>query len=107
MKTLAKTFIHTLAAFGMAGAAISPAVAGEVSTMKIVVKTGDLDLDTVAGQKALDMRVAKAVRTVCRTTSMATGSRILSQDAAACLAKARSDARQQVAVLISDEQRGG
>jgi UrcA family protein len=107
VKSLAKTTIHALAALGLAGAAVSPALANEPERMTIKVSTADLDLGTAEGQKALDKRVEKAVRSVCRTTSLTTGSRILSQDAQACLAKARSDARQQVAVLVASEQRGG
>jgi UrcA family protein len=107
MKILAKNTIHALAALGLAGASISPVLAGEAQPMTIKVSTADLDLATPAGQKMLDKRVEKAVRSVCRTTSLSTGSRILSQDAQACLAKARSDARQQVAVLVASEQRGG
>lgn len=107
MKPLAKTITHTLAAIGLAGAAISPALAGEVQKTTISVSTADLDLGTVKGQKTLDQRVEKAVRGVCRSTSVQTGSRVMSQEARACLAKARSDARQQVAVLLSNERRGG
>jgi UrcA family protein len=107
LKTLAKTTIHTLAALGLAGAAVSPALAGNAERMTIKVSTADLDLATPAGQKTLDQRVEKAVRSVCRTTSLSTGSRILSQEAQACLTKSRADARQQVAVLVANEQRGG
>jgi UrcA family protein len=107
LKTLAKTAIHTLAALGLAGVAVSPALAGNAERMTITVSTADLDLATPAGQKTLDRRVEKAVRGVCRTTSLATGSRILSHEAQACLVKSRADARQQVAVLVANEQRGG
>lgn len=107
MKTLAKTIIHSLAALGLAGAAVSPALAGESQRMTISVSTADLNLGTAAGQRTLDQRVEKAVRTVCRTTSATTGSRVMDQDAKACLAKARSDAKRQVAALVSNEQRGG
>ena len=107
MKTLAKSMTHALAALGLAGAAISPALAGNAQTMTISVPTRDIDLGTAKGQKTLDQRVEKAVRQVCRTTSLSTGSRILSQDAKACLAKARTDARQQVAALTLEQQRGG
>jgi len=110
MKTLAKTITHTLAAFGIAGAALAPTYAGatpRVERMTIAVPTTDLNLGTAAGQRALDARVEKAVRTVCRTTSLTTGSRVLNQDARACLAKARADAKQQVAALVTSEQRGG
>lgn len=107
MKTLANTITLALAVMGMAGAAISPAMASTTQTTTIKVSTGDLDLGTVRGQKTLEQRVEKAVRGVCRTASVETGSRMMSQDARACLAKARSNARQQVAVLMSDERRGG
>ena len=107
MKTLAKVITHSVAALTLAGAAISPAMAGNVQTTTINVATSDLDLGTVKGQKTLEWRVEKAVRSVCRTTSVTTGSRMMNEDERACLAKARSSARQQVAVLLSDERRGG
>ena len=112
MKPLAKTITHTLAALGLAGAVASPAFAGpaydgKIQRMTISVPTNDLDLGTAAGQRTLDQRVEKAVRSVCRTTSVTTGSRVMSQEAKACLAKARIDAKRQVAVLLSNEQRGG
>ncbi|NJS15627.1 MAG: UrcA family protein [Sphingopyxis sp.] len=107
MKPLAKTITHAFAAFGLAGTAIAPAMAGTPQTMTIRVPTGDIDLGTAKGQKVLDQRVEKAARQVCRTTSVTTGTRIMSQDAAACLAKARSDARLQVAALTTEQQRGG
>lgn len=106
MKPLAKTITQALVALGLAGTAISPAMAG-VEKMTINVPTADIDLGTAKGQKTLDQRVEKAVRHVCRTTSVTTGSRVISQDARACLAKARSDARQQVAALTNEQQRGG
>jgi UrcA family protein len=112
MKPLAKAITHTLAALGLAGAVAAPALAGpttggDIQHMTISVPTNDLDLGTAAGQRTLDQRVEKAVRSVCRTTNPTTGSRVMSQEALACLAKARRDARQQVAALISNEQRGG
>ena len=107
-----KTLAMTLAALGLAGTAISPAVAGPVyggnlDRMTISVPTSDLDLGTAEGQKRLDQRLEKAVRTVCRTASLTTGSRIMSEETRDCLAKARTDVRQQVALLMSNEQRGG
>jgi UrcA family protein len=107
MKSLAKTMTHALAALGLAGAAITPALAGEMVPMAIKVTAADLDLSTAKGQKMLDQRIEKAARTVCRTTSLTTGSRILSQEAKTCLAKARSDARVKVAALTEAQQRGG
>jgi UrcA family protein len=107
MKPLAKTMTHALAALGLAGAAITPAFAGETELMRIAVSAADLDLGTAEGQRTLDRRVEKAARTVCRVTSLTTGSRILSQEVKTCLAKARSDAKQRVAILTSEQQRGG
>ena len=107
MKPLAKTLTLALAALGLAGEAISPAMAAEMQKTTIRVTTTDIDLGTANGQKTLDKRVEKAVRQVCRTTSLTTGSRVMSRDALACLAKERSDAKQQVAALILEQQRGG
>ena len=107
MKPLAKTLTHALAALGLAGAAISPALAGDIQKTTIRVSTTDIDLGTAQGQKTLDQRVEKAVRHVCRTTDLSTGTRVMSQDALACLAKARTDAKQQVAALTIEQQRGG
>lgn len=107
MKPLAKTLTHALAALGLAGAAIGPAMAAEMQHKTIRVSTTDIDLGTAKGQKILDKRVEKAVRQVCRTTSLTSGSRVMSRDALACLAKARTNAKQQVAALVLEQQRGG
>jgi|JI81BgreenRNA_FD_contig_111_360400_length_535_multi_2_in_0_out_0_1 UrcA family protein len=107
MKPLAKTLTHALAALGLAGAAISPALAGDIQKTTIRVSTSDIDLGTAKGQKILDKRVEKAVRQACRTTSLTTGSRMMSRDALACLAKARTDAKRQVAARTLEQQRGG
>lgn len=112
MKTLAKTFTHALVAAGLAAAAATPSLAaagtGEpVMRMTLKVSAADLDLATPEGQRKLDSRVEKAVRTVCRINDQTTGTRILNRDALTCLAKARSDARAQVAALKSEAQRGG
>lgn len=107
MKPLAKTITHTLAALGLAGAAVSPAMAGNARPMTIRVPTADINLATPAGQKTLDQRVEKAARQVCRTINAATGTRLMNKDARTCLAKARNDARQQVAALTTGQQRGG
>lgn len=108
MKPLVKTITHALAALGLAGAAITPALAGEPAAMTINVSAADLDLATAQGQKTLAQRVEKAARAVCRTAAATTGSRILSREAQACLAQARKDVKQQVsAMTFSNEQRGG
>lgn len=107
MKPLAKLMTHALAAAGLAAAAFTPAQAGQMEQMRVTVSAEDLNLATPAGQRALDQRVEKAVRQVCRVTSPTTGSRILSQEVKTCLAKARAEARQQVAALVRADQRGG
>jgi UrcA family protein len=112
MNPLAKTLVHTLAAAGLAGAAITPAFAateyrGPLDRMIIAVPTADLDLGTAAGQRTLDKRVEKAVRSVCRKVSVQTGTRIMDEESRNCHAKARADAKQQIAALTSGEQRGG
>jgi UrcA family protein len=106
MTFLGKTVAHTAIALGLASAAISPAMAGEPQLMTINVSTSDINLGTVQGQKLLDQRVEKAVRTVCRVNSVTTGSRLMSHEVRACLAKARTSAKQQVAALMSNKQRG-
>jgi UrcA family protein len=106
MKPFAKTLTHTLAALGLAGAAISPAMAGETHTMTIIVSTSDINLGTAQGQKLLDQRVERAVRTVCRANGLANRPLAISQEARACLARARANAKQQVAALMLNKQRG-
>lgn len=107
MRTLAKTAVHAFTAIGLAGAAITPAFAEEFERNSLSVSYADIDLDTAQGQKTLEKRIEKAARNVCRTTKLDTGTRIMSRDAANCLAKARADARQQVAALMANGQRGG
>ena len=107
MKTLAKKAVHALAALGLAGAAATPAFAQNIEHRTLSVSHAGIDLGTAAGQKILDQRIEKAVRQVCRTTKLDTGTRLMNNDALACLAKARADAKQQVAALMNNEQRGG
>jgi UrcA family protein len=107
METLAKTLTHAVAAIGLAGAAITPAFAAEPAVMTVNVNTADLDLATAKDQKRLEQRVEKAARFVCRTGDVTTGTRLLNHQSRACLAKARISAREQVAALIQEQQRGG
>ncbi len=102
-----KPLAHALAALGLAGAAISPVMATEAERMTVKVNLADLDLATAEGQRELDQRLKRAVRTVCRTKDLTTGSRILSEDARDCIAKARTGVKQQMAALSINQQRGG
>lgn len=107
MKSLAKTAVHALAALGLAGAASTPAFAQEFDHKTASVSYADVDLGTAKGQKILEQRIEKAVRHVCRMTNLDTGTRIMNSDALNCLAKARADAKRQVAALMTNERRGG
>lgn len=101
-----KTLALAAAALGLV-ATTAPAFAGEVEKMSVKVEYGDINLATAAGQETLDNRIEKAVRTVCRVNDLSTGSRQLTQEKRDCLVKARADARQKVALLTGDLQRGG
>ncbi|MFN3294568.1 MAG: UrcA family protein [Gemmobacter sp.] len=101
-----KTLALAAAALGLA-CTTAPAMAADFLPMTVRVKTADINLATAAGQKLLDQRIEAAVRTVCRVTNPNTGTRMMNRSTKACLAKARSDARQQVALLKTDRQRGG
>jgi len=104
MNTLAKIIVPALAAIGTVA---TPALAQDFDRAIVAVSYRDLDLGTAKGQKLFDQRVERAVRQACRTTNPSTGTRLMSRDALACLVKARSDAKQKMAAVIANEQRGG
>jgi len=108
MKTLAKSLLTV----GLSAALVTPAFAAnpfeEAPRRTAEVRVADLDLGTASGQRALDTRIESAVRQVCRTVSLKTGTRIMDQSTKECKARARAEAKQQVAALMSsDAQRGG
>lgn len=113
MKTLAKTISHSLVAAGLSAALIAPAFAAspfEDTTPRRTaqVRVADLDLGTASGQRALDTRIETAIRRVCRNVSIKTGTRIMDHASQDCKARARAEAKSQVAALMSAEsQRGG
>lgn len=100
------TLAITLAALGLAGTAVTPTLANQAEPMTIEVPYSDLNLATAEGQARLDRRLEKAVRLVCGTQSHKGGSRIISSEARACMAKAQADVRQQVAAVMKAKQRG-
>lgn len=102
-----KTFALAAAALGLVGSAATPVLAEEGERLSIEVKVDDINLASPSGQKLLDRRIERAVRTVCRLDAPTTGSRILTQEKRDCLVAARADARQQVALIAGDRQRGG
>ena len=101
-----KNLAMTLAVLGLAGTAVSPVLASPTEPVTIDVPYGDLNLASPKGQAKLDRRLEKAVRKVCGADSHKGGSRIISSDTRACLAKARADVRQQVAAMTQGKQRG-
>ena len=101
-----KTLALAAAALGLV-CTTAPAFAGEVEKMSIRVNYGDINLATAAGQQSLDNRIEKAVRTVCRVNDVSTGSRQLTQEKRDCVIKARADAREKIALVTGDRQRGG
>lgn len=104
-----KTLAIAAAALGLACTTAAPARAQTImlERLEVPVRLSDINLATAAGQELLHRRIDRAARQVCRITNVNTGTRIMNHDARACLAKARADARQQVALLTGDRQRGG
>lgn len=95
------------AALGLVMAA-APALAETPQQRTVTITTTGIDLATPAGQKELNWRIARAVRQVCDTYTADASSRILSEEAKACVAKARSSAERQVArIMASEGQKGG
>jgi UrcA family protein len=95
------------AALGLVLAA-APALAETPQQRTVTFTTSGIDLATPAGQKELNWRIERAVRNVCDTQTADTNSRILSAEAKACIAKARSSAQRQVArIMASEGQKGG
>ena len=90
--------IAALAALAAASLA-TPALADEGRAYTAEVRYSDLDLSTQAGRKALDFRVEKAARDVCRVEESIVGTRILPKDRRICYREARRQIDRQVAVL--------
>lgn len=106
-----KLFALTPAVLGMALAA-TPALAQSPqpgSEQRILsFSVSDLDLATPKGQKELNWRINRAIRDVCQTGRHATGTRLMSEEAKTCIAKARASAQAQVAQKMAEQgQKGG
>ncbi len=101
-----KTLAIAAAAFGLAASAV-PALAQTPETTSVEVSLADIDLATPEGQRQADARLERAVRVACRVTDPMTGSRIVSQDAGACIAKARASAGGERALITENQRRGG
>ena len=106
MNTPTKTLAIAAASIGLTLSA-SPAMAGPDELPKQHVSIAGLDLDTAEGQEMLDARINRAAREVCQIDRIPTGTRIRSQVAQECVAKARASAQRQVAAIMEDQRRGG
>jgi UrcA family protein len=105
-KSLAKTLTHALA-IGLAGVALTPALADTGAVRTAEVRYDDLDLTKAAGQRTLERRIEAAARQVCRATNVQTGTQLMDRQARDCLARAHASAKQQVALRTAETQRGG
>lgn len=101
--TIAAALLGTATLF-----AATPGVASaETAQTAVAVRHADLDLATVAGQRALERRIARAARTICGMDEHVAGTRMSSPAATACYQRAQRDVRQRVATAIETSQRGG
>jgi UrcA family protein len=109
---IAKSLNHSILAAGLSAALVAPAFAADpivddATRPTRQIRVADLDLGTAAGQRKLDARIESAIRKVCRPTSRKTGTRIMGQSVEECKARARAEAKSQVAALRNETQRGG
>ena len=91
-----------IAALALGSIAI-PASAEEV---QIEVRYDDLNLESPAGQKALDRRIDQAVNRACGAGAI-TGTRIPAPATKACVAQLKAKAGEQFAALVNESQLGG
>lgn len=103
---MTRIFVIAAAATSLAAAA-APSFAAEMTTKSIAVSFKDLDLSTEQGQKTLEHRIDVAARDVCGMNDIATGTRIASNRARACYAKAASSTRTAIAEKIENARLGG
>lgn len=97
-----KTALFAAAAALATIATAAPALADQVS-----VSYKDLDLSTPQGQSTLARRLDAAARDACGYQGATTGSRIAPRSATECYKQAQTQARQSMATLVSNAQRGG
>ena len=101
-------FKQFLTATALGAAILSPAAYARDSAIpQGTVSFADLDLSTEAGVKALDARIDREARQICKVNDHITGSKIVPQDRLECYKKAKSSAKSQMAVHIMNAQRGG
>lgn len=101
-----KNLAIATAALGLAFTA-SPALAGSNEYQSMDVSYAGLDLSTIEGQRLLEQRVEIAARKVCGYDDRQVGTLIRSKEVRDCVANARASARQDVATILQERQRGG
>ena len=84
--------------------AAAPALA-QPAPLRVAVSHADLDLTTAQGRSALELRILRAARTACGTPSPADPRG--RADLNACVAEARTAARQAVAIAVARRQAQG
>ena len=92
-------------AFGIA--AIATALAAPASAETIEVRTADLDLGTVQGQRTLDARIHSAARKVCKVSSAHAGGPMKAGEAMRCVDRAEASAVRAFASARAGGMRGG
>jgi UrcA family protein len=95
-----KTILMSLAMLGVVAG--TPVAASDVS-----IAYRDLDLATPAGQKVLDRRIKAAARAVCDLDEKKTGTRIREPEAIKCYHATLESARQRIAAIVDQSQKGG
>lgn len=88
----------TLAAAALCTATLFASPAAFAKDVK--VSYADLDLSTVAGQQKLQTRLDSAARRACESHRTTTGTMLPDRDSRACLAQAKSKAREQMAAVL-------
>lgn len=101
-----KTLAIATAAVGLAFTA-TPAFAQEAEVRVQQINVAGINLETAEGQRLLEQRVDRAARQVCGFDQARVGTLIRSAESRDCYVKARANARQQVATIVEDQQRGG
>ncbi|GGE04164.1 hypothetical protein GCM10011515_24720 [Tsuneonella deserti] len=94
--------LNTIAFAAVALAAATPAMAQD-----FVVPYHDLDLSDAQDQAKLERRIDQRARDYCLVDAKRTGSRVRHASVTACYANLRLAARQQMASIVSEVQKGG
>jgi UrcA family protein len=93
------------AALGAATVFAAPAAAE--TPPSVAVRYADLDLSTTAGQVQLERRIDRAVRSICGSDRLPTGSRLPSPGTRQCYDETKARVHAQVAEAIArGDERG-